>query len=178
MVTLHKDSSTPVEHRYADRFLSRTEFQWESQASTAADSAKARRIRNHVDDGRLIHLFVRLRSRQPMVYCGTINYLRDEGEKPLRVWFERSHPLPEGLCGCGTRECWDPFSAKSRNPDVFGSERIRGMSVARKHPVCHRVDRLLRADPAMKRSQRNVRAFRLRTWCAPLTLVGTRSFFP
>lgn len=97
MVTLQKDTSTPIEHRYADRFLSRTEFQWESQASTGAESAKGRRIRNHAAEGRKVHLFVRLKSRQPMVYCGTVNYLRHEGEKPMRVWFELEHELPEGL---------------------------------------------------------------------------------
>ena len=97
MVTLRKPDSTKLEHRYADRFISPTEFQWESQASTKEDSAKGKRIVGHEAEGRKVHLFVRRTSRQAMTYCGTVHYERHEGESPMRVWFALEHALPDGL---------------------------------------------------------------------------------
>lgn len=104
MVDLRKDVGTKVEHRYADLFLSRDEFQWESQAQTAPGDAKGRRIIEHSKEGRFIHLFARYRKRgDDFVYCGTMTYLRHEGEKPMRVWWKLDHTLPEGLW-----KAWSP----------------------------------------------------------------------
>ncbi len=103
MVSLRKPRGTPLEHMYADRFVSPREFQWESQATTRIDSAKGRRILHHADEGRQIHLFVRYHTKtaagtgEPFVYCGTLRTLRHEGELPIRVWFELEQPLPAGL---------------------------------------------------------------------------------
>ncbi len=98
MVDLRKDVATKVEYRYADLFLSRDEFQWESQAQTGPSDAKGRRIVGHKKEGRLVHLFARYRKRgDDYVYCGTVDYLRHEGEKPMRVWWKLDHTLPEGL---------------------------------------------------------------------------------
>jgi hypothetical protein len=97
MVTLRKSASTKPEHRYADRFLSRSEFQWESQASTKADSKKGRSIHQQAAQGRVIHLFARLLDKQPLIYCGPVHYVRHEGERPMRVLFELERRLPEGL---------------------------------------------------------------------------------
>ena len=41
--------------RYADRFLSPNEFQWESQATTTPEGAKGRRVIGHRAEGRTIH---------------------------------------------------------------------------------------------------------------------------
>jgi hypothetical protein len=104
MVDLRKDVGTKVEHRYADLFVSRDELQWESQAQTAPSDAKGRRIIEHAKDGRLVHLFARYRKRgDDFVYCGTMTYLRHEGEKPMRVWWKLEHPLPDGLW-----KAWSP----------------------------------------------------------------------
>ncbi len=98
MVDLRKDVGTKIEHRYADLFMSRDEFQWESQAQTTPTDAKGRRIINHVKEGRLVHLFARYQKRgDDFAYCGTMSYLRHEGEKPMRVWWKLHEPLPEGL---------------------------------------------------------------------------------
>lgn len=103
MVNLKKSSDTPVEHLYADKFLSPDEFQWESQATTAESGAKGQRIVNQARDGRHVHLFVRYHGKnaegkgETFVYCGTIQYLRHEGEKPMRVWYRLDHALPLGL---------------------------------------------------------------------------------
>ena len=103
MVTLVKTESTPLEHRYADEFLSPTEFQWESQDKTTLKSAKGRRILHHAKEGRRIHLFVRYNPKtpegmgEPFTYCGTVTYDRHEGEEPIRVWFRMDEPLPKRL---------------------------------------------------------------------------------
>jgi superfamily II DNA or RNA helicase/diadenosine tetraphosphate (Ap4A) HIT family hydrolase/SOS-response transcriptional repressor LexA len=97
MVTLRKSTQTKMEHRYADRFLSPTELQWESQASTKLDSLKGRRIVGHEQEGRAVHLFVQYDSHQDFTYLGTLRYLGHEGETPMRVRFQLGQALPEAL---------------------------------------------------------------------------------
>lgn len=97
MVTLRKGADVKPEHRYADRFLSRSDFQWESQASTKAASAKGQRIIGHEAEGRAVHLFARYLKHEPFVYCGTVRYRRHDGEMPMRVWFDLDRWLPEGV---------------------------------------------------------------------------------
>lgn len=97
MVTLRKGDQTKVEHRYADVFLSASEFQWESQASTSAGSLKGRRIRGVDGEPRTVHLFVQYESHQKLTYLGPVRYLGHEGEKPMRVRWELRQPLPEAL---------------------------------------------------------------------------------
>lgn len=97
MVTLRKAGQNKIEHRYADRFLSRTEFQWESQASTKAEHLKGRRITGHEAEGRAIHLFVEYDSHQNFTYMGTVKFLGREGEAPMRVRFKLQTALPDTL---------------------------------------------------------------------------------
>ena len=97
MVTLRKGPQTKIEHRYADRFLSASLFQWESQASTTEDSLKGRRIRGADGEPRIIHLFVQYESHQDFTYLGPVKYQNHEGEKPMRVRFELQQPLTEAL---------------------------------------------------------------------------------
>ena len=84
------------EHQ-ADRFLSPSEFQWESQASTKVDSLKGRRITGHMQERRKLHLFVQYDSHQSFAYLGEVTYVSHEGETPMRVRFEMKRPLPENL---------------------------------------------------------------------------------
>jgi superfamily II DNA or RNA helicase/diadenosine tetraphosphate (Ap4A) HIT family hydrolase/HKD family nuclease len=97
MVTLRKGGQTKVEHRYADRFLSPTEMQWESQASTKEDGLKGRRIRGVDGEARAIHLFVQYDSHKPFSYLGPVKYLSHEGEAPMRVRLGLESALPEAL---------------------------------------------------------------------------------
>lgn len=96
-VTLRKPPSTKLEHRYADRFLSRREFQWESQASTTPKSKKGRSVIDHKAEKRAVHLFVRPEEKVKFVYCGKVAYKRHTGSKPIRVWFELENELPLDL---------------------------------------------------------------------------------
>ena len=97
MVTLRKGSQTKLEHRYADRFLTAQELQWESQASTGASSLKGRRIRGIAGKPQTIHLFVQYESHRAFTYLGPVRYIDHEGEKPMRVRFELGQPLTEAL---------------------------------------------------------------------------------
>ena len=98
LVTLRKEDQPQERYRYEDRFISPTEFQWESQDSTTTDSKKGRSITQHSRDGRTIHLFVRYKGKPPaFTYCGRVQYIRHESEKPMRVWFRMERPLPGGL---------------------------------------------------------------------------------
>jgi len=107
MVNLRKPPGTPIEHRYADRFISPTELQWESQASTGTKSIKAKRILNHHKDGRTIHLFVRYHTKtsdgtgEPYTYCGAVTYKSHESERPIKFLFDLHMPLP--------RELWEAW---------------------------------------------------------------------
>lgn len=100
MINLRKGPSTKPEHRYADTFIDVDELHWESQASTRPDSAKGQRILNQKEEGRTIHLFVRYNTKsieghaEPYTYCGTVQTLRHEGSKPIKVWFRLDFPLP------------------------------------------------------------------------------------
>jgi superfamily II DNA or RNA helicase/diadenosine tetraphosphate (Ap4A) HIT family hydrolase/phage repressor protein C with HTH and peptisase S24 domain len=97
MVTFRKAGQMKVEHRYADKFLSQSSLQWDSQASTKADSLKGRRIIGHAAEGRTIHLFVQYDKDSPFTYFGPINYVEHEGETPMHVKFTLQRPLPSSL---------------------------------------------------------------------------------
>ena len=103
MVNLRKPPGTPLEHRYADRFLAPDELQWESQASTTPEGAKGQRLLHQARDGRRVHLFVRYHTKnadgksEPFVYCGTLQALSHEGSQPIRMRWRLHHPLPDGL---------------------------------------------------------------------------------
>lgn len=97
MVTLRKAGQTKMEHRYADRFLTPSSLQWDSQASTKAGSLKGRRIIGHATEQRTIHLFVQYDSHSPFTYVGPVAYVSHEGEAPLQVEFTLAHPLPDQL---------------------------------------------------------------------------------
>lgn len=96
-VTLRKSNDTPIEQRYADRFLSPQEFQWESQAATRPSDRKARNILEQESNGRLIHLFCRYVKGDDFIYCGRLRYQRHRGAKPIRIWFQLEQPLPDNL---------------------------------------------------------------------------------
>lgn len=102
-VTLDKDQSDE-RYRYRDRFLSPTEFQWQSQNRTRQASELGRKIRYHGERGVDVHLFVRRRKRAggrtaPFIYCGRLDFQRWEGEKPITVWWELEETVPERLWG-------------------------------------------------------------------------------
>lgn len=97
-VTLDKSQAVETQ-RYADRFLSADEFQWESQNRTIQGGKDGERISKHQELGIEVHLFVRARAKErgktlPFYYCGELDYLRWESEKPIRVWWRLRETVP------------------------------------------------------------------------------------
>jgi superfamily II DNA or RNA helicase/diadenosine tetraphosphate (Ap4A) HIT family hydrolase/HKD family nuclease len=102
LVTLSKKGKS-TEFQYRDRFLSPTEFQWESQNKTAQDSAHGRLISTHQQQGIPMHLFVRATGKPagggpaPFVYCGDVEFAGWEGDKPITVRCQLPRALPDNL---------------------------------------------------------------------------------
>jgi superfamily II DNA or RNA helicase/HKD family nuclease/diadenosine tetraphosphate (Ap4A) HIT family hydrolase len=102
LVTLDK-STAATEHKYEDRFISSTEFHWQSQNQTKRDSAAGKSIENHSALGIEIHLFVRSKSKganskaNPFVYCGPVDFVRWENDGPITVWWRLRDEVPEHL---------------------------------------------------------------------------------
>jgi superfamily II DNA or RNA helicase/HKD family nuclease len=84
--------------RYRDYAITPTLVHWESQAATRADSPTGLRYRNHQRDGRSILLFARLNSDdRAFWFLGPATYRGHEGEKPMAITWELTHPLPGDL---------------------------------------------------------------------------------
>ncbi len=86
---------------YADRAVSPTHFQWESQNSTRANSPTGQRYIHHAARGSTVHLFLRETKETngdlgapPYLYVGTMRYLSHTGERPMRIQWHLDHPLP------------------------------------------------------------------------------------
>ncbi|MEV4820527.1 DUF3427 domain-containing protein [Micromonospora sp. NPDC049274] len=83
---------------YADRAVTDTLFQWESQSTTSAASATGQRYRT---GGSAVHLFVRETrvpdrdlGAPPYLYAGTMTYESHTGDRPMRILWRLHHPLP------------------------------------------------------------------------------------
>jgi superfamily II DNA or RNA helicase/HKD family nuclease/diadenosine tetraphosphate (Ap4A) HIT family hydrolase len=102
-VTLDKGQHAE-EYQYEDRFLSRTEFQWQSQNRTRQESALGQQIRQHRENGTTVHLFVRKKAKirgktQDFYYAGELEFQRWEGETPITVWWRLKGEMPERVLG-------------------------------------------------------------------------------
>ena len=101
LVTLNKTQHN-TEHRYEDQFISSTQFQWQSQNRTAQSSKRGTLIQNHAQENANIHLFVRRekladKKAAPFVYCGQVDFVSCEGEKPITVQWQLREAVPEWL---------------------------------------------------------------------------------
>jgi superfamily II DNA or RNA helicase/HKD family nuclease/diadenosine tetraphosphate (Ap4A) HIT family hydrolase len=101
-VTLDK-AAHDAAFQYKDRFLSATEFQWQSQNRTAQASEAGQSIRAHQERGITVHLFVRARPKTPggrsapFYYCGPVNFVSWEGDKPITVIWHLAAAVPPAL---------------------------------------------------------------------------------
>ncbi|MHB8762753.1 MAG: DUF3427 domain-containing protein [Deferrisomatales bacterium] len=100
-VTLEKaEKEFSPSTRYEDYPISPTEFHWESQSGTRADSPTGRRYVSHECEGSHVLLFVRQKKRdvrgEPLPYCflGPATYLRHESERPMRIVWRLAHAMP------------------------------------------------------------------------------------
>lgn len=86
---------------YADRAISPTHFQWESQSTTSAASPTGDRYVHHRQRGSSIHLFLRQTKTSdgalgvpPYIYAGTMQYLSHSGDRPVRFQWRLDRALP------------------------------------------------------------------------------------
>jgi superfamily II DNA or RNA helicase/HKD family nuclease/diadenosine tetraphosphate (Ap4A) HIT family hydrolase len=108
LVTLHKEGMA-VEHQYADKFIDRRTFEWQSQNRQARNLPSGRILRDHVTMGVTPHLFVRGAGKigprtAPFYYCGTLQFVSWEGDRPITVMWELENEVPESLYMRLTRE--------------------------------------------------------------------------
>ncbi len=101
LVTLEK-AGRPEQHRYEDRFLSPDTFQWQSQNRTPQKGKVGQAIRDHRKQGIQVHLFVRRAGKvdqraAPFTYCGELDFLSWEGEKPITVIWKLRDKLSDSL---------------------------------------------------------------------------------
>lgn len=101
LVTLEKDDLLEA-HQYQDRFLGPDRFEWQSQNRTARDSRHGQLIQNHQRLGVQVHLFVRKSKRvngtsAPFVYCGEVDFLGWDRDKPITVRWRLRSAVPERL---------------------------------------------------------------------------------
>ncbi len=104
-VTLEKES-LPDNQKYEDKFLSPTDFQWQSQNRTRQDDRSGQRLKRHAEMGIGVHLFVRAKGKvrskaQPFIYCGPLTFERWEDKpapkKPITVWWKLGTAVPDEL---------------------------------------------------------------------------------
>jgi len=104
-VTLRKSSRTfSPTTMYRDYALSDSLFHWESQNATHNESPTGLRYRQQRSDGTNVVLFVREentrrngRKGAPFTCLGNVDYVSDEGNRPMQITWRLRNPLPEAL---------------------------------------------------------------------------------
>lgn len=89
---------------YADRAITETLFQWESQSTTRSESPTGQRYVHHVERGSRVHLFLR-ESKEgdgdlgvpPYLYAGPMTYVEHTGDRPMRIIWELARALPADM---------------------------------------------------------------------------------
>lgn len=100
-VTLNK-KEMDKRYGYKDKFMSRDLFQWQSQNRTAQSSSDGRKIRDPQGQRIEFHLFARKEGKErgitmPFFYCGLLEFVEWEGEKPITVRWRLKQPLTDSL---------------------------------------------------------------------------------
>jgi superfamily II DNA or RNA helicase len=88
---------------YADYALSENLFHWQSQSTTAVDSATGRRYLTHREQGYTPLLFVREGRKlgtgetAPYAFLGPCEYVSHEGSRPISIVWRTRYPIPARL---------------------------------------------------------------------------------
>jgi phage repressor protein C with HTH and peptisase S24 domain len=103
LVTLNKEDHE-IAASYYDDFESHAIFNWHSQTRTALKDKRGQGIIHHAAQGSHVHLFVRTDkliykggTAAPLIYCGTVQYISHEGQKPMAVKWHLDVPLIDDL---------------------------------------------------------------------------------
>jgi hypothetical protein len=101
LATLNK-SEHGTTFQYKDHFMSPEIFQWQSQNRTG-QSGQGEDIQKHAERGIAVHLFVRAEKKSrrggaaPFVYCGDVDFVDWDGEKPITVRWRLREAVPATL---------------------------------------------------------------------------------
>ena len=86
---------------YADRAISPSLFQWESQSTTSEASPTGQPYQHHRERGSSVHLFFRESKETdgdlgapPYLYAGPARYISHSGDRPMRIIWKLDHELP------------------------------------------------------------------------------------
>ena len=89
---------------YADRAITPSVFQWESQNATTEASFAGQRYVHHRERGSTVHLFMRDSPEQDgalgapaYFYAGTGSYISHTGERPMRIQWKLDYELPADM---------------------------------------------------------------------------------
>ena len=95
MVTLRKDEThfTPTT-MYADAFVSRDVFHWESQSAASRQSPAGQR---YLAQSSTVLLFVRINREDPFVAMGPVEIIDAKGDRPIAINWRLLHRPPEEL---------------------------------------------------------------------------------
>ena len=90
-------------HHHVQRLFHQREacFHWQSQSTTAENSATGQRYIHHREKGSRVLLFVRefkadarFGGAAAYTYLGTVNYVRHEGSRPMNITWKLDRPIP------------------------------------------------------------------------------------
>ncbi len=101
-ITLNKsDKDYSPTTMYKDYSVNDELFHWQSQSTTAENSAAGQRYINHAERGSKILLFVREFKTDRVTggacaytYLGTANYVKHEGERPMNITWRLDNNIP------------------------------------------------------------------------------------
>ena len=101
-VTLNKaDKDYSPTTMYNDYSINSELFHWQSQSTTAEDSATGQRYIHHREQGSRVLLFVRefksdriLNAAAAYTYLGTASYVKHEGFRPMNITWRLDTPIP------------------------------------------------------------------------------------
>lgn len=101
-VTLNKaDKDYSPTTMYKDYSINESLFHWQSQSTTAENSATGQRYIHHREKGNRMLLFVRefkIDSRfggaAAYTYLGTVNYVKHDGSRPMNITWKLDCPIP------------------------------------------------------------------------------------
>ena len=101
-VTLNKaDKDYSPTTMYKDYSINESLFHWQSQSTTAENSATGQRYIHHREKGNRMLLFVRefktdsrFGGAAAYTYLGTVNYVKHEGSRPMNITWKLDCPIP------------------------------------------------------------------------------------
>ncbi len=86
---------------YKDYSINESLFHWQSQSTTAENSATGQRYIHHRAKGSRVLLFVRefkadarFGGAGAYTYLGTVNYVKHEGSRPMNITWRLDRPIP------------------------------------------------------------------------------------